>query len=80
MSAAGQHTDSRVHHFIYRDPCDKALKISQVATLLGVHCHTVRRWARDGLLPVYRVTPERGDARFLLSDVTKMVRPDDKSG
>ena len=44
------------------------ITVSQVAELLHVHPHSIRRWADAGLLPCYRFDL-RGDRRFALDDV-----------
>ncbi len=56
------------------------LTLSQVAELLGVHPSTVRLWADQGKLPVYR-TPG-GHRRFLRDEILAWIRthrPDETS-
>ncbi len=44
------------------------LRTNEVASLLGIHTNTVRRWANEGFLKSYRVG-KRGDRRFRREDV-----------
>ena len=53
------------------------LTTSKVARMLGVHSNTVRRWANEGLLPVYRIGPRR-DRRVRKSDIDKFLGDDSK--
>ena len=48
------------------------LSLSDVATLLGVHPSTVRAWADQGVLPVYRT--EGGHRRFLQDEVDLWIQ------
>ncbi|MFQ5879987.1 MAG: helix-turn-helix domain-containing protein [Dehalococcoidia bacterium] len=48
------------------------LTVSDVARLLHVHPNSVRRWAEQGLLKVYRVGV-RGDRRFRPDDVQRFL-------
>ena len=50
------------------------MTISSVATLLGVHPNTVRRWSNNGLIQCFRLGP-RNDRRFDLQHVMEMIRP-----
>jgi len=51
------------------DPRSKLmLTAGETAILLGLHINTVRRWAAQGRLKFYRVTP-RGDRRFRREDI-----------
>ena len=49
------------------------LRAGEVASLLGVHTNTVRRWSNTGLLKVYRVGP-RGDRRFRRQGVDAFLK------
>ena len=49
------------------------LTAGEVASLLGVHVNTVRRWSNTGLLKVYRVGP-RGDRRFRWQEVDAFLK------
>ena len=53
------------------------LPIGRVVKILGVHANTVRRWANEGLLPVYRLGP-RGDRRFKKSDIDRFLEEGSK--
>lgn len=48
------------------------MSISRAARYLGVSTRTVRRWADSGRLPSVRVN-ERGDRRFLVSDLRELM-------
>ena len=48
------------------------LTVAQVAQLLNVHPHSVRRWADSGLLNCYRIG-FRGDRRFQPDDVDEFL-------
>ena len=50
------------------------MTISSVATLLGVHPNTIRRWSNNGLMQCFRLGP-RNDRRFELQHVMEMIRP-----
>jgi excisionase family DNA binding protein len=49
------------------------LTTTEVAHLLHVHPNTVRRWANEGLLPVYRLGT-RGDRRFKPEEVETFIK------
>ena len=48
------------------------LNIKEVARLLHVHSNTIRRWADQGLINVYRIN-RRGDRRFRRADVVDFL-------
>ena len=48
------------------------LTVSQVAKRLNVHPNTVRRWAEQAQLNVYRIGPRR-DRRFRPEDVERFL-------
>ena len=50
------------------------MPISSVATFLGVHPNTIRRWSNNGLIQCFRLGP-RNDRRFELQHVMEMIRP-----
>lgn len=47
------------------------LKVSEVARLLGVSEYTVRRWTREGLLPVFRTPTDK--RLYRRKDVEKLI-------
>jgi len=49
------------------------LTAGEVASLLGVHINTVRRWSNTGILKVYRVGP-RGDRKFRRQEVDAFLK------
>jgi excisionase family DNA binding protein len=49
------------------------LTTTEVAHALRVHPNTVRRWANNGLLPVYRLGT-RGDRRFRWKEVEDFIK------
>jgi excisionase family DNA binding protein len=51
------------------------LRIGEVGQLLGLHCNTVRRWSDSGILKGYRIGL-RGDRRFRLEDVQRLIEND----
>jgi hypothetical protein len=48
------------------------LHVSQVAALPNFRPNTVRRWTQQGIFSAYRIGP-RGDRRFLLADVKRVL-------
>jgi len=60
------------------------LRVGEVASLLGIHVNTVRRWEDKGVLKAYRIS-SRGDRRFRREDIgsfligEKAVKPPDTS-
>ena len=48
------------------------ITVNQVAELLHVHPHSVRRWADAGLLPCYRFGARR-DRRFAVNEVAEFL-------
>ena len=48
------------------------LTVREVATLLGIHVNTVRRWSDEGKLKAFRIT-KRGDRRFRREDVARFL-------
>ena len=49
------------------------LRVGEVASLLGIHVNTVRRWSNTGVLKVYRVGP-RGDRKFRRQEVDAFLK------
>jgi len=47
---------------------ERMLSVKEVASILGVHPGTVRRWERKGLLKAYRIGP-RHSLRFDQGDI-----------
>lgn len=50
----------------------RTLSTRDVATLLGVHANTVRRWSDEGRLEYFRVC-SRGDRRFRRKDIDRFI-------
>lgn len=50
---------------------DKLLTAAQVAAMIPVHVETVRRWAREGRLPVVELPS--GRKRYRASDVAVLL-------
>ena len=48
------------------------LKLEAAANKLGVHKETLRRWDRQGILKAIRIG-KRGDRRYLLTDIQKII-------
>jgi excisionase family DNA binding protein len=48
------------------------LTVPEVATLLHIHCNTVRRWSDQGIIKAYRISA-RGDRRFKREDVYQFL-------
>jgi excisionase family DNA binding protein len=51
----------------------KMLTTVNVASLLGIHPNTVRRWSDRGILKSYRIC-DRGDRRFVQEDIKLLVK------
>lgn len=49
------------------------MTISEVASFLGIHSNTARRWANEGAIKVYRIGSRR-DRRFRLEDVQNLIK------
>jgi len=47
---------------------DPLLTVGEVASLLRVHCNTVRKWSNLRILPSFRIGPRR-DRRFRQEDI-----------
>ncbi len=54
------------------------LTVGNVASLLGVHINTVRRWGDERIIKVYRVGPRR-DRKFRREDVDAFLN-EEKGG
>ena len=50
----------------------RLLTVGEVASRMGVHTNTVRRWLNDGAMTVYRIG-SRGDRRVAVEDVEKFL-------
>ena len=48
------------------------LTTSEVARILNVHIHTVRRWSNQSILKAYRIG-SRGDRRFSPEDIDSFL-------
>lgn len=48
------------------------LTIGEACRILYVHCNTLRRWTKRGLITAYRVGP-RGDRRYRREDVNALL-------
>ena len=48
------------------------LTVREVASLLGIHANTVRRWSDEGKLRAFRIT-KRGDRRFKREDINRFL-------
>ena len=48
------------------------LTVREVASLLGIHANTVRRWSDQGKLDALRIT-ERGDRRFKREEINRFL-------
>jgi excisionase family DNA binding protein len=46
----------------------KMLSVKELASILGVHSGTIRRWEKEGLLLSHRLGP-RGSLRFKQEDI-----------
>lgn len=44
------------------------LTVREVASILGIHANTVRRWSDEGKLRAFRIT-RRGDRRFKREEI-----------
>jgi excisionase family DNA binding protein len=54
------------------DLASSLMTVREVAELLHIHCSTARRWADNGTLKAYRISP-RGDRRFKKADVLQVI-------
>jgi len=48
------------------------LTVREVASLLGIHANTVRRWSEEGKLRAFRIA-KRGDRRFKREDINRFL-------
>jgi excisionase family DNA binding protein len=48
------------------------LTVREVASLLGIHANTVRRWSDEGKLKAFRIT-RRGDRRFKREEISRLL-------
>lgn len=68
----------RARQIIKGNPCIKPrssqvmLTTSEVASIIGVHTNTVRRWSGRGVLRTYRIG-SRGDRRFRREDIESFI-------
>ena len=53
-------------------PPSEFIRVGQAAAILNVSENTVRRWAAEGLMTVYRVGT-RGDRRFHRTEVEQLL-------
>ncbi len=54
------------------------LTVKEVAKMIHVHPHTLRRWSDEGLIKAYRIS-RRGDRRFKLEDVQSFLSEQNQS-
>ena len=48
------------------------LRVREVASLLGIHANTIRRWSDEGKLKAFQIT-SRVDRRFRREDVARFL-------
>jgi hypothetical protein len=46
--------------------------VREASSLLHIHPNTLRGWSDQGIVKAYRIGP-RGDGRFKLEDITKLL-------
>jgi excisionase family DNA binding protein len=51
---------------------DNMMSLTEVSRILYVHPNTLRRWADNGVIKSYCITP-RGDRRFLSKDIDQFL-------
>jgi excisionase family DNA binding protein len=51
---------------------DKMLTVNEVCNLFRIHPNTLRRWAANGTIKAYHITP-RGDYRFKQEDLEQFI-------
>lgn len=58
---ASEISESQSMSFVFRDlfPDERSYRLGEVASRLGVHVDTVRRWTNDGRLDSFRVHGQR---------------------
>jgi excisionase family DNA binding protein len=56
-----------------RRPPRETLRAGEAAALLGIHVNTLRRWAEQGKLRMYRLS-DRGDRRFRRTEIESFLR------
>lgn len=59
-----------------REILDRTVLVSleDAAQIMAVSPRTLRRRVDEGLLPIYSDTPDRGNIRFLASELSEYVR------
>ncbi len=55
----------------------RLMTVGQAAAVLNLHPDTLRRWGARGIVTTYRVGP-RGDRRFHHSEITRMLKSDER--
>jgi len=56
-----------------KDELPKLLTIRQAADVLNVHVETLRRWDKNSKLKAIKIN-ERGDRRYKLEDLEKVIK------
>jgi excisionase family DNA binding protein len=51
---------------------EKMLTVNEVCGLFRIHPNTLRRWAANGTIKAYHITP-RGDYRFKQEDLEQFI-------
>ena len=55
----------------YNNP-SPLLTVREVASMLGIHANTVRRWSDEGKIRALRIS-KRGDRRFKREDIERFL-------
>jgi excisionase family DNA binding protein len=55
VQAYGIHTESTIDLQASAEDFETPLSAQEAASLLGIHVNTLRRWAREGRIPYYRI-------------------------
>ena len=52
---------------------EKLFRVKKIAEILAVSPKTIRKWAKDKILPGIKIGP-RGDWRFTKNDLSKIMK------